>query len=308
MTIAICLKVGDGVVLGTDSASSLIGDNERYFNVYSSAEKTTNLVKGLPIGMMSYGLGGLLGRSIGSLARDLRHRLQGDDPGFKGWWLDPESYTIGEVARRVKGFFYDELYRKEFGPPALPGDDGGDGAGGSDQAPGAAVPRFPSLGFIVAGYSASEAYPEVWEIEVGSDGRCAEPQRLYNANRAGVVDFWGISEALNRLVYGWSAEAHERMMASGLESGAATDLLVSYADLAHPAMPMQDAIDLVRYLADVTVGYVRFKAGAPTVAGPIDIAAITRHQGFKWVTRKQYYSAELNRVSMEERSPTVERR
>lgn len=59
-------------------------------------------------------------------------------------------------------------------------------------------------------------------------------------------------------------------------------------------MPIQDAIELVKYLADVTVGYVRFKQGAPTVAPPIDIAAITRHQGFKWVERKHYYRQALN--------------
>lgn len=60
-------------------------------------------------------------------------------------------------------------------------------------------------------------------------------------------------------------------------------------------MPIQDAIDLVAYLAEVTAGYMRFKPGIPTVAAPIDIATITRFQGFKWVRRKHYYPAKLNR-------------
>jgi len=59
-------------------------------------------------------------------------------------------------------------------------------------------------------------------------------------------------------------------------------------------MPLQDAIDLVEYLAEVTVGYVRFKQGVPAVAPPIDIAVVTRHQGFKWVARKHYFTRDLN--------------
>jgi hypothetical protein len=108
------------------------------------------------------------------------------------------------------------------------------------------------------------------------------------------VPFWGQSEALYRLVYGWSPEAHQRLVTAGLSPETADRFLVSLTDLAHPGMPIQDAIDLVRYLAEVTVGYVRFKQGAPTVAPPIDIAAITRHQGFKWVARKHYYAQALN--------------
>jgi hypothetical protein len=100
-------------------------------------------------------------------------------------------------------------------------------------------------------------------------------------------------------VYGWSPEAHQRLVAAGLAPDAADQFLLSLTHLAHPGMPIQDAIDLVKYLADVTVGYVRFKQGAPTVAPPIDIAAITTHQGFKWVERKHYYRQELNPAIIE---------
>ena len=95
-------------------------------------------------------------------------------------------------------------------------------------------------------------------------------------------------------MYGWSPEAQQRLVSAGVPAETADRFLVSRTELAHPGMPVQDAIDLVRYLAEVTVGYVRFKQGAPTVAPPIDVAAITRHQGFKWVSRKHFYSPELN--------------
>ncbi|MDP1858326.1 MAG: hypothetical protein Q8K82_06640 [Gemmatimonadaceae bacterium] len=59
-------------------------------------------------------------------------------------------------------------------------------------------------------------------------------------------------------------------------------------------MPLQDAIDLVKYMVDVTVGFVRFIPGAPTGVEPTDVAAITRHEGFRLVRRKHYYSSDLS--------------
>ncbi|WP_420127977.1 hypothetical protein [Longimicrobium sp.] len=304
MTIAICLKVGDGVVLGTDSASSLIGENDRYFNVYNTAEKTFNLVKGLPIGLMTYGLGGMAGLSIGALARDLRERLSGNDPELSDWALNPSTYTLHEVAGRVREFFYEALYDAEFGPLPQPGA----GAQGTEEeqplspdvggTPGEKAPPYPDLGFVVAGISAQDHYTQVWTIEI-INGVCTGPVCQYDRFVSGVVNFWGQPEALYRLVYGWSPEAHQRLIAAGLNPEAADQFLLSLTDLAHPGMPIQDAIDLVRYLADVTVGYIRFKQGAPTVAPPIDIAAIMRHQGFKWVERKHYYRQELNPAMIE---------
>lgn len=110
MTIAIALKVGDGVVLGADSASSLMTTGG-IANVYFNAEKVCNLRKGLPIGMITYGLGGLAGRSITSLSKDLRSRFT--DPAH-AWHLDPGTYTMQLVAERVRQFFYDELYVSEY--------------------------------------------------------------------------------------------------------------------------------------------------------------------------------------------------
>lgn len=60
------------------------------------------------------------------------------------------------------------------------------------------------------------------------------------------------------------------------------------------AMPFADAIEAARFLADVTVGYSRVLTGPDSVGGPIDVAGISRHEGFKWVSRKHYYSVEFN--------------
>ena len=64
--------------------------------------------------------------------------------------------------------------------------------------------------------------------------------------------------------------------------------------LIQPAMPIQDAIELADFLVHLTSMYVRFSPGASTVGGPIEIAAITKHEGFKWIKRKYYYDPRYN--------------
>ena len=60
------------------------------------------------------------------------------------------------------------------------------------------------------------------------------------------------------------------------------------------AIPIQDALDLAQFLVDLTAKYSRYTPGYQSVGGPIDIAAITKHEGFKWVQRKHYFGATLN--------------
>ncbi len=38
----------------------------------------------------------------------------------------------------------------------------------------------------------------------------------------------------------------------------------------------------------------RFTLGPETVGGPIDVAVISKHDGFIWMLRKHYFQAELN--------------
>jgi hypothetical protein len=267
MTIAIALKVGDGVVLGADSASTLAGP-DGVINVYFNAEKLFNLVKGVPLGMAVYGLGGLDGRSVIALAKDLRDRLSNP---VAPEYLDSTAYTVESVANTIKKFFYDDLYIKEFQN----------------------APIKPAMGFLIAGFSANDTQAEIWIVEIDDSGICSGPVLACDRASSGLL--WrGQPEALNRLINGWSFSTLERLVQAGMSQPDATALLNVQTPISSPAMPIQDAIDLTHFLVEVTVGYVRFTPGAPTVAPPIDIAAITRHEKFKWVKRKHFYGSELN--------------
>lgn len=65
-------------------------------------------------------------------------------------------------------------------------------------------------------------------------------------------------------------------------------------NLVEAPMPIQDAIDLSEFLVHTTAMFTRFKRGAATVGGPVESAAITKHEGFRWVRRKHYFDQTLN--------------
>lgn len=68
-----------------------------------------------------------------------------------------------------------------------------------------------------------------------------------------------------------------------------------YENLILAAAPVQDAIDLARFMVETTKGFTRFATARPkTVGGPVEVAAITKHEGFQWVQRKHFYPRELN--------------
>jgi hypothetical protein len=59
-------------------------------------------------------------------------------------------------------------------------------------------------------------------------------------------------------------------------------------------MPIQDAIELAEFLVHTAIMFSRFTPGPQAVGGPIEIAAITKHEGFKWIRRKHYFHSEFN--------------
>lgn len=276
MTLVIALKVGDGIVLGADSASTVMfGD--KYHNSYFNAEKLFNIRKGLPVGALTYGLGGLAGRSVASLAKDLRERF--GDKKQEAWYLDPDKYTVEEIAEKMKRFFFDELYAPEF----------------KDTAPVEGV----YMGFVVGGYSARKRSAEIWELSMDKGSEVAMGEVASSALPWSI--YWqGQGEAVQRLVRGWSPQTLKSLVDAGADEDTAMNILDSVQPMINGTMPIQDAIDFVHYLMDVTCGYIRFSPGNATVAQPIDSAAITPYEGFRWIRRKHYYSAALNTPSARE--------
>lgn len=277
MTIAISLKVNDGLVLAADSASTL-SEPAGVVNVYNHANKIFNLRKGLPVGAVTWGAGGIGTSSISTLAKDLRSRFEGTEPDYADWKLDPANYTISEVKKRVQEFFYGEQYL-------------------SSTADWPEDIEKPSLGFVIAGYSSGEPLAEEYQFTI-ENGELQE-QQTRGKEESG-VGWNGQPEAITRLIFGMGGRMpqilEQDLGVPADQVPQAMEVMTERLgiDLVHAAMPFGDAIDLAEFLVDLTVKFSKFIPGAPTVGGPIEVAAISKHEGFKWIKRKHYFNSELN--------------
>jgi hypothetical protein len=284
LTIAISIKTNDGIVLASDSASTVIGlspDGKLgVVNVYNNANKVFNLRKGLPIGAITWGAGSIGSASTSTIMKDLRQALSGKDENHKGWalLLPSPDYTIESVAQRLKEFVFDDLYAKSFP----------DGS-----------PLRPDLGFIVAGYSARDAsMAEEYQVEV-RNGQCFGPTPLRAKHEIGLTA-GGETEALNRLLTGIAGGLPQVLQNLFKVPAAQTNQVLALfrqqlnVPLVIPAMPLQDAVDLGEFLVDLTIKFSRFKPGPPTVGGPIEIASVSKHEGFRWIKRKYYFDRRYN--------------
>jgi hypothetical protein len=63
-------------------------------------------------------------------------------------------------------------------------------------------------------------------------------------------------------------------------------------------MPKPDLAAFAESLVTVSSMKRKVTVGPETVGGPVDVAVISRHEGFIWVKRKHYFEPELNRRYM----------
>lgn len=269
MSIIVSVKIHDGIVMAADSATTFYSTDGRPGQIYEHANKIVNLVKGLPIGVMTCGSGGVGNASIATLLKDLRDNLT--EPAGATELLAADSYTMEEVATRVHRFFSEKAREANFKADLL---------------------------LRVCGYSAGRPLPEIWQVRILA-GTTEAPTSIQAESGIGLL--WnGEMEPLDRLILGLGSRFQEEATALGLvDPGdtATSDKLIAklFETLILPAAPIQDAIDLARFMVETTKGFIRFAvARSKTVGGPVEIAAITKHEGFKWVQRKHFYDGNVN--------------
>ena len=263
MTVLVSVKINDGVVMAADSASSFESGM-----VYQNADKIVNLMEGLPIGAMATGAGGIGNESIDTLMKDLRRRFSGADASHPDWALDPVTYTLRDIAIRLRSFLFEEKVKAYSG---------------------SVWTRVR-----ICGYS---AVAEVWEVLLmGSESPA--PTQVQGEQEFGIR--WdGEYEALSRLIFGLGTKFDEAAARNGLNREQVADLRRKLAPelfelLFVEAMPIQDAVDLARFLVEATISFVKFSVVRPkTVGGPIGIAAITKHEGFRWFQRPRALAREI---------------
>lgn len=273
MTICIGIKVNDGIVFAADSATTLLSPNgeEGQFGVrvYNHADKVFNIFRGKPIVSMTCGVGNFGHESIASISKEIRHKLAREDSG-----IDKENFTVEQIAK-----FAHSIFKAKYDP--LSPD----------------IKSHSSFEYFIAGYPTTSNLAEIWKI-VFSNGETPDPVRIVDPDNCDIV--WaGQPEACIRLILGVSSQTKFVLKNTGL-ADEQVELLhnsiiqASYSPFLISSMPIPDAIRLAEFLAGTTANYVRFLPGADTVGGDLDIATITKYEGFKWIKRKHFYPTALN--------------
>ena len=274
MTIIVTAKVNDGIVLAADSAATFSADG-RPVKIYNNANKIFTLVKVWPIGAMVYGAGGIGSASVETLTKDLRKRLS--DPTDAEYGLDQAGYTVEDVARKARRFLFEDCYQQAYPEP----------------------PADFFMGYRVCGYSANASASEVWEFMIVG-ANCSQPNQVQSTQEFG-LRWAGENEALDRLLLGTGGAILNFLVDMGYctpETVNAAHLEIINrmgVSLVIPAMPIQDAIDVARFAVETSAKFARHGLRPETIGGPTELAAITKHEGFKWVSRKHYYDERLNR-------------
>ena len=230
-------------MLASDSAVEHRGQ------VYYSAEKTMQLIKGMPIGVLVAGDAAINNKAFIDVLKDFGAQNRNGHGSF-----DKSSFTVEAVVRRLQD------YLRSMAPMQ--------------------VAKLRST-LIIAGYSSRSDTPEVWNLVFDSSEGVSVSQ-IWSPTEYGIC--WeGAGECLHRLM------SDDFSVDGSNESSRPT--------LVTPGMPIHDAVALTRFLMDATIGYVRFRADLQpkTVGGPIDMAVITRHEGFRWVQRKKLTGPSLGK-------------
>jgi hypothetical protein len=165
MSVAVLCNLSDGVIIGVDSALSVLGANGVQ-KVFEDGEKRFQLNK--RIGIATFGLAGLAGRSIGSFLYE-----------FERTHHELENQTIENIVEGLRAFFLAEyikyaeiVYEKPFDEIEV---------------------SLSNLGILVAGYSPNSFLSEAWEIRIPEHKEVGLARQVYEPGEYGLAWPWPIS-------------------------------------------------------------------------------------------------------------------
>lgn len=274
MTVCVCVKVNECMVFAADSASTVEArgltdaNGDPIQQVYRHGNKLFQLHRKYPIMAMTAGLGNFGQASIAMLAKQFRHSIGADGTSPLG-----SDYTMAQVVEQAHQFFLMEEFSK------------------------IEDPKGSVFEFWIGGYSSGEMFPELWKLSV-FDGEIQDPVQLANGADVGIY-CGGQPDPIRRLVNGFGWKLEGVLNKHGITAESHPELYKQvapelYLPLVSSVMPIQDAIDLTEFLADMTKKVFRFRAVPEYVSGDIDVASVTKYENFRWIKRKHYYPLSLN--------------
>lgn len=268
MTVAVSLNLSDGVILGVDSAVTIThASGKGILKVYENAQKLFQLAE-KPVGLATFGMGGIGARSIGSYVREFEI-------------LDPNNVvtkpsSMKDTVEELRSFFL-----KKYHSLVVPQIEA------QTKKKFKEIPRNqkPVLGFAVGGFSHGEYLSEVWEVIIPFHQTTNSATRLRKQGEFG-GNWFALNEPIFRYVKGYDRRLlnelknyFKQVRGSNFtrqEELAITKILQKY-EYPTPfiAMPLEEGVAHVKFLVEMVVHHHRFTIGAPIVGGKVHIGLVT---------------------------------
>jgi hypothetical protein len=268
VSVAVVVKVSEGLVLGADSAATIRGRREGpqgiqegVLKTYFNARKLLQIGK-FPIGVLTWGAAFIGPRTIESLVREFEYERKWQDDLVRG-----ARFQVRECAEELCKYL-SGIHAEEFG----------------DQAESHSI-----VGVIVAGYSGGGFAPEIWRfvLPFDSGGQIHDQRPDVDGKPSFGASWFGQTDAIVRLHFGRDNRAIGVISEKfGIPADQVSEALqpLEY-QIPFFVMPLQDAIEYANYVLSVATGRYRFMVGPELCGGAIEIAVITPEE-FKWVSRK----------------------
>lgn len=267
MSVAVAGNFPDGVVLGVDSAVTLSDAKGQVAKVYENAEKLFQLGE-KPIGIAAFGLAILGGRGIGSHLREFEIQNPNN--------IISNPASIQNVVEELRKFFM--LVYKTTVVPEVETQKRKKFAELTDK-------EKPILGLAVGGFSGTNPFSEVWEIEIpihstpNSAQQWCQPKEFRCA-------WFAINEPIYRYTKGYDRGLLQELKdhigslrGTQLNSSEARaiDAIAEKYEYLFPCsgMPIQEGIAYVRFQVELVINHHRFSVGAPVVGGDARIGVVT---------------------------------
>ena len=253
MTICVSVKTRDGVVLGTDSMTTVLvpsAEGQPFVaKTYSNARKLAKIGSS-KVGVFSYGIGSLGSRTVYSYI--LEYSKMNEEVTVQGI-ADGLAAHIKEEYGKIAEAFEDK----------------------------------PVLGLYVAGYSENSALPEEWEVEFPN---LPKAQKVRDLHEFGAC--WrGIPLPFGRLYNGYDPRLFQLLEQKGVSIDILNEVVEENslaAEVLLDSMPLQDAINFAVYILRTTIGFTSFEIGPPSCGGQLQIAVISEESGYEWVSEPKF--------------------
>lgn len=284
-----CYLSPEGAVLGADSTSSApIAFGYHYLNynqkLFELGEKDST------VGVLTWGLAGLSTASyrtlLARLADDLKETPPDDLKGIADRWAS-QFWAVYSSDPQLKPYLaiYQALAAKPRHDPQDPASRTKD-----EEQKFTEIGLSLPVGFCIAGYWLPDRSPAAFEVSFGP-GMTAPPAPV--PLPSGTYFSWGVPNMITRLIDGVDPSLGWRILNSGKWNGTQADLkvLLDQCRLAHPLLPIRDAIDFVHSCIFSTIKAMKFSTLSQVCGGPIEVAVITSDRRFRWVQHKEMNAA-----------------